>query len=547
MNKDVIYIDVEDDITAIIGKLKAGREKIVALVPPKRIGVLQSAVNLRLLQRAAQQDNKHLVLISNNQALSALAAAAQIPVARNLQSKPEIPEIAALSIDDDDDIIDGAQLPVGELERTGDTSGMGTVAFTNPAIDAAVGANAAEEMGRAKPPVAGQAMARARVKSGVKVPNFNRFRKKLLLIGCGVVLLIGFLIWAIAFAPHATVVITARTTDSSMNAVVALDTASQTDLANKTLHATTQQVKKDVSIAFTATGKKDVGEKATGTVVFSTAAIDNLGTVIPAGTVLTSTSGQTYTTDTSVTITITNYKGAPAGVTAVARGASSNGASGKVTGAPSGISASLQAPTAGGTDKTITIVTQDDLQKATDQLNGQDTSGIKKQLASQFTGGVVSIDQSFKTDASGVTATPAVDQESTDGKAVLAGSVSYTLTGVGKNEIDQYLNAYYANQLKGETNQRVYNNGVKDVTFTNVTAATTGYTATMVATAKIGPSIDDTAIKNAAKGKNFGDIQSTIEAIQGVDSVNVKFWPFWVSKAPTDTKRITVEFNLNGK
>lgn len=543
MNKDIIYIDVEDDITAIIGKLKAGREKIVALVPPKRIGVLQSAVNLRLLQRAAQQDNKHLVLISNNQALSALAAAAQIPVARNLQSKPEIPEIAALSIDDDDDIIDGAQLPVGELERTSDTTGMGAVAFTNPAIDAAVGANAAEETGRAKPPVAGQAMARARV----KVPNFNRFRKKLLLIGCGIVLLIGFLIWAIAFAPQATVVITARTTDSSMNAVVALDTASQTDLANKTLHATTQQVKKDVSIAFTATGKKDVGEKATGTVVFSTAAIDNLGTVIPAGTVLTSTSGQTYTTDSSVTITITNYKGAPVGVTAVTRGASSNGANGKVTGAPSGISSSLQAPTAGGTDKTITVVTQDDLQKATDQLNGQDTSGIKKQLASQFTGGVVSIDQSFKPDASGVAATPAVGQESTDGKAVLAGSVSYTLTGVGKNEIDQYLNAYYANQLKGQTNQRVYDNGIKDVTFTNVAATTSGYTATMVATAKIGPSIDDTAIKNAAKGKNFGDIQSTIEAIQGVDSVNVKFWPFWVSKAPSDTKRITVEFNLNGK
>ena len=47
MNKDIIYIDVEDDITAIIGKIKASKEKIVALVPPKRIGVLQSAVNLR--------------------------------------------------------------------------------------------------------------------------------------------------------------------------------------------------------------------------------------------------------------------------------------------------------------------------------------------------------------------------------------------------------------------------------------------------------------------------------------------------------------------
>ena len=42
MNKDVIYIDVDDDVTAIIGKIKNTNEKIVALVPPKRSGVLQS-------------------------------------------------------------------------------------------------------------------------------------------------------------------------------------------------------------------------------------------------------------------------------------------------------------------------------------------------------------------------------------------------------------------------------------------------------------------------------------------------------------------------
>src|ERR1700745_4045027 len=111
--KDVIYIDVEDDITAIIGKVKAGKEKIVALVPPKRTGVLQSAVNLRLLARTADTDGKRLVIITNNSALSSLPASAQIPVAKNLQSRPEIAEIPALEVDDED-IIDGEQLPIGE-------------------------------------------------------------------------------------------------------------------------------------------------------------------------------------------------------------------------------------------------------------------------------------------------------------------------------------------------------------------------------------------------------------------------------------------------
>ena len=114
MNKDVVYIDVEDDITAIIGKVKQSKDKVVALVPPKRIGVLQSAVNLRLLARAAKQADKHLALVTSNQSLIALATAASIPVAKNLQTKPELAEIPALKVDDEDDIIDGGTLPIGD-------------------------------------------------------------------------------------------------------------------------------------------------------------------------------------------------------------------------------------------------------------------------------------------------------------------------------------------------------------------------------------------------------------------------------------------------
>ena len=48
MNKDVIYIDVEDDITAIVGKIKASKERIIALVPPKRVGVVRLICGLSL-------------------------------------------------------------------------------------------------------------------------------------------------------------------------------------------------------------------------------------------------------------------------------------------------------------------------------------------------------------------------------------------------------------------------------------------------------------------------------------------------------------------
>ena len=61
-----------------------------------------------------------------------------------------------------------------------------------------------------------------------KVPDFNTFRKKFLLIGGGALLLIVFLVWAIWFAPHATVVISAKTTSMTVSDTVSLNETATT-------------------------------------------------------------------------------------------------------------------------------------------------------------------------------------------------------------------------------------------------------------------------------------------------------------------------------
>lgn len=539
MNKDVIYIDVEDDITAIIGKVKAASSKIVALVPPKRIGVLQSAVNLRLLNRAATQGGKHLVLISGNAALGALAAAAKIPVAKNLQSKPEI-VVSAPVVDDDenDDLIDGSKLPVGDHARTAD-AGAASLVATNPAIDEAVRENAAEEI---KAPLGRRAVKA----SGVKVPNFDKFRKKMVLIIAGGILLIAFLIWAIFFAARATVIISARTTSSAVNAQVTFDPALATSLQNGTLKSVTKQIKKDQSVDFTATGQKNVGDKATGTVKFSTGSIASLGTTIPAGTLLTASNGKTFTTDQSVTMTLSNYQGAPTGITATDQGTASNGATGNMSGAPSGITATITTATSGGTDKTVTTVAAGDISQAATQLQQLSTDDLKKQLAAQFDSNYIIIDQSFKADQGQPVSAPAVNQEATDGKAKLTSSSTYSLSAVPKSDVKQFLDDYFAAKINGNANQRIYDDGASGATLTNVTPGDKGiFTANLVTNGKIGPKIDDEAVKSAAAGKRYGEIQSSLEKIQGIDNVDVKFSPFWVSTAPTDTKRIGVEFKLD--
>lgn len=545
MQKDVIYIDVEDDITAIIGKVKASEHKIVALVPPKRIGAIQSAVNLKLVLRAAETADKRLVLITNNAALVALAGSASIPIARNLQSRPELAEIPALEVDDEDDIIDGSKIKDGT--RGEDAS-----------VDAAVDALESDEIdGEIVPPVAPKRArealgATAVKKSKVKIPDFDGFRKKLF-IGIGTALaLAAFLVWALVFAPHANIIITARTTDSQLSTKSTVGDNLTTNLKDGTINSETKTSKKTVSVPFTATGKKDVGEKAVGTIQFSNST-DSSSIYVPTGSVITSATGKTYTTNTAASVpgaTVSHGNIVPGTVsvkvTATASGESYNGATGPAT-SSTGIGVTFTTATAGGTDKVITVVQQSDVDAVSSTIGtSAEADTAKQSITKAFGDSYVVLTGSFKQDASGVKPTPAVGAEATDGKGTLAGDVVYNLSAVSKVELGLFLDAYFAQQIDGMANQKVYSNGIKTVAFTNFARNDTSMSVNVAATGKYGPKIDEGLIKKNAKGKRFGEIQSNIKEIPGVNNVDIKLSPFWVTAAPNDESKITVEFKVDG-
>ena len=539
MNKDVVYIDVEDDVTAIIGKIKASTEKIIALVPPKRAGVLQSAVNLRLLDRMASNSHKHLVIITNNQALIALTVAAGIPVAKNLQSKPELAEITALNIDDDEDVIDGSSLPIGELERTRDR------AKVDPVDNAIDELNIDDKKVEVSTGMGAVAIRKAtKTRSGVKVPNFNSFRKKLFLGIAGGILLILFLIWANVIAPGATIVIAAKTNAAPVSVAATLSPTTPTDVTKGIVQTIPQQLKQDMSVKFAATGTKDLGTSATGTVTFTTNSISALGTVIPAGTTLRASSGSVFTTNTTVTMTLNNYKGANIDITAVASGTDYNGATGSMTGAPSGISTALVAATSGGTSRIVNVVSELDIQKATDALNALPTDVIKKQLISQYKNSEVIINDSFTVAPATPVASPASGAEAT-GQATLTSNVTYSILAISKADVELYLKSVLAKQLSGTTNQRVYDDGIAKAIITSYNKGTDSTTVNITTSgAQVGPNIDATAVKNEVKGKKAGEVQAFLTSITGVSDVQVRFSYPWVTTIPNDTNKVDVQFKL---
>ncbi len=547
MNKDVIYIDVEDDITAIIGKVKASKEKIVALVPPKRIGVLQSAVNLHLLVRMAKNADKQLVLVTNNQALIALSAAAAIPVAKNLQSKPELAEITALAVDDEEDIIDGSQLPVGELERTADGEAVAPkMVKINKLVDT-IDVDSEESV----LPVVAAATAPKRAlppKSNIKVPNFKRFRKRLFFGIAGLIVLVGFLVWANVFAPAATIVITAKTIPSPISQTVTLSSAA-TDVSKGTIQTVNQQLKKDVSVKFSATGQKDVGEKATGTMKVTRTSISNSSLNLPAGTAFTSSDDHTFYSTQGITLAATQVgsngiiqDSGTVNVTAANSGPDYNLAGGSYQASVNGVSAQGSAMT-GGTTKIATVVTDDDIQKAKVALAALPTDTDKAQLIAQFKNGEYVINDSFNVDHADAISTPASGAEA-DTQATLSSTTTYTITAIARPDIEQYLKSALNKQINGATDQRIYDDGISKVVvagYSNVSSATTVNIAT---TGQVGPNIDPDAIKTQAKGKKSGEIQAMLQDIDGVSSVKVNFSYFWVTKVPTNTNKVDVQFKL---
>lgn len=537
MKKDTIYIDTEDDITSIIEKVKTSGEKIIALVPPKRVGVLQSAVNLKLLQKSAQTADKRIVLITHDKALASLAAGISIPVAKNLQSRPELAAIAEPEIDEADDVINGEDLPVGDLEKTSDVPA---------AVDPEDQIELPEDLAKTTPVTKSGGPKKSNAKkNGPKVPNFNTFRKKLfLMIGAGI-LLLAFLIWAIWFAPHATVNIKAKTTTENINFPVGLNINGTTDAKAKVIKPAVQQIKKTSSADFNTTGKKDIGEKATGTVTISNCDTND-PISIPAGTAV-SSDGLSFMTASTITVPGAKFSGgscSKAGAGSVAVQAQdvgekynlSSGSDFTVAGQSSAVSATNGNAFSGGSKRTINVVSDGDIATAQTKLIAQNGEAGRTELTDKFDSKkYVIIDKSYKAEPSAVTSSPASGNEGT--KAHLTLEITYTLLAMSKDDVNSVLDAYLKDKIAQQKNQKIYDNGLSKLKLenysdTSVSFKTNGY---------IGPAIDEAKLKPQLVGKNYEDIRQKIKTIDGVDDVDTKFFPFWISTAP-DAGKIDIKF-----
>jgi hypothetical protein len=549
--KDTVYIDVDDEITGIIDKVKDSPHKIVALVLPKRATVLQSIVNMKLLNRSAKTAKKSLVLITSEAGLMPLAGAVGIHVAKNLQSKPaipagpdqdEIPEslVHEEEIDDDEPEIDDKK-PIGEL------AGVAAVAAAEPlAADESIDLGDEEEA--AKPT---KKAAKTPKDKKLRVPNFERFRKLLIFGGIALVVLIVGSYFAFVKLPKATIVITTDSSNTTMNVAFTASTTIKTyDEAAKVVPAELPSVTKTATQSVPATGQKNIGNKATGNVSMTAKVCSSFSTPdpVPSGTGV-SANGQTYITQQNVSFTpdtisggCINFKSGGTTINAQNAGVAYNtGSTAFTVAGRSDVTASGSA--SGGTDNIAKVVSQADVDAAKAKLNAQaESDGAKTELTNTLNkDSMFVISSSFAVNGPTITTTPNVGDQADN--VTVNSTATYTLLGVNQD----YLNKLIAAQAKGQidtSKQAVQDTGLSTATF--VVQGKDNPQVTVTTSVTIGPNLDTDAIKKDIAGKKKGETIDIIQSRPSIKGVTVNYSPFWVIKTPKDPKKVTITFNKAG-
>ena len=114
-------------------------------------------------------------------------------------------------------------------------------------------------------------------------------------------------------------------------------------------------------------------------------------------------------------------------------------------------------------------------------------------------------------------------------------TIKYTMYGVNKQELNQLLTSAVKSQ--SGSGQNIIDNGFSQASY-NVGSTPTQIT--MTTTAEVGPNINIDQLKSQIAGKKEADIVSSVKSDQDVSNVSVKFSPFYVSSAPSNTSKIKV-------
>lgn len=573
---DVLYFEPTDEVTKAIERIRDSKDAQVALVLPRGSLILQSIVNLKLIARLAATSKKEMAIVTVDKIGRNLALQVGIPVygkieggkvtgkvlqknlepvtpqsvrQKALEETEELATVTGIQVHryDANERLNNLTEQEPEVKLSDPAKPITPVSFGFPpseqSTDKTAGEDAFEGTVTHLRDGSGKTVSRR-----LAVPP----RTKKIILTAVLIIVIAALIWLWWAFPRTTVTLQLRGEKKDVSATF---TAGVDTVAGRELPLTAATITKEGTKAVPATGSKNVGEKAAGTITLINQYSSSPQTV-PAGTVLQTTDNKRFTTNTGVVIpgaefsvegstsTLRTSGRVEVSITAAESGEEYNLSSGRLT--LVGISEQKDnkvygdgPKTAGGTNQTIKLVTAADVDGARSQLVEQLTSDASNDAVNQSQNSELLKEAtatevvSFSADAN-----PGDERD----QVTVSAKISLRFLALDKTALTTAL----TDRGKADIGtDKIFSIRPEDVRYTVSAVSSTEGSAVISAQASgnVAANVDQSALLSSLRGKSDGAAHKILEQAPLYQSAIIKHDPSWflrriANRAASTTLRI---------
>ncbi|MCL6096734.1 MAG: hypothetical protein M1444_03615 [Patescibacteria group bacterium] len=365
-----------------------------------------------------------------------------------------------------------------------------------------------------------------------------------------VLLIIGFFLFI--FDSHATVTLSVKPDISEKTQNVTFSTSSSTDIKKNVIAADFVSVSEDGTDSTQATGTKDVGDKAKGVVTIFSQLSESQ--TLPKGTAIKSPNGLSFTLDSAVTINSVGSHSADQSVTPSTANVNVTAADiGKSSNLPSGTKFTISGfaitdlvakndnPFSGGTSKTITVVSKDDIAKLLTDLPKKLEDKAKNDITGKLSSDKALLPNFVSKNVEKKDFDKNAGEEAA--QVTLTGTISYQGVSYNKNDIVALaLNLFSARDIT--INKDNLNVSVKDMK-----AKDKEVDANLNIQALLLPKVDDGSLTRQIAGQSVSKAQGVLSDLPHVSGVTISVspsLPFLPKNLPRNSKNIKIVIKLNG-
>ncbi len=523
-----IYLEVDEEITSVIEKIRKTEYSNIVLVVPKGASISQSVVNLKLIKRKADELSKTISIVTGDKVARTLAEKIGIAAASNihgLSAVPEVPAVKEASVREADPLLAtseviGEKPPVAPVV-TEEPEEITITEGSEDEQDAEFESVSLEEGADGE-----YDLAAPKKKSDNLMPKFP-WKKVLLFGGIPVVFL---LILAYIYLPRAKATIYMKAESKMVNINIAGDKDANLDTEKAVVPTQIVEATKESSKKFEATGTKDAGTKATGTIEIYLSSANAARTWISGTRIsLGSDSSLIYTTDTAVTLAPGSVQSVS--VTAVNPGEKYNVGVGKTFSALNDPVPDVSSKTAisGGTTKQVKVVSQSDFDNAKESLSKEATNEATAEFATKSSELKV-IEDSKKTEVTSATAIPKVGDEGDNFEITV--KLSVKAVAVSLKDLSELVKAEVNRQLGSTLTIVDDGSSTLELKVDSSNLETGKISGAVSTTAYTSVKLDESKIKAELTGLNNTQAANYLQSLDGVDSTKLEYFPPFVRSFP---------------